>query len=134
MPCQHSELLPPSWCIVNSSSGRERKGPCTQNCCCCGAALAASGLVERLLGLAEATSAGLSASDIAFLLDGCARLSVRPPAPFLEAMADEARLWQPWKAVAVLTACKDTSAIGSAGTIDAQLWVACMYAVKNNCR
>ena len=59
--------------------------------CCCGAALSKSELVPRLLSLAERGIAGLSASDMVFLLDGCARLAMCPPTPFIEAISEQAR-------------------------------------------
>ncbi len=59
------------------------------------AALEASGVVRRLLGLAQAKIGALTAGDATFLLDGCARLGLRPAPAFLDALAAQASLAAP---------------------------------------
>ena len=53
------------------------------------AALEASGVLPRLLGLAQARLGALGAADVTLVLDGCARLGLAPPAAFLEGLSEQ---------------------------------------------
>ena len=46
-------------------------------------------MVRRLLGLVQARLGSLSPADATFVLDGCARLGLRPVPPFLDALATQ---------------------------------------------